>query len=70
MLSHAGTDTGPPSGTVTLVFTDIEGSTYLLQALGDRYPDVLADHHRLVREAAARARDDEMARRPGGPFES
>jgi predicted ATPase/class 3 adenylate cyclase len=40
-----------PTGTVTLVFTDIEGSTSLLQALGDRYPEVLADHHRLIREA-------------------
>ena len=43
-----------PSATVTLVFTDIEGSTSLLQALGDRYPEVLADHHRLIREAFAR----------------
>ena len=42
-----------PSGTVTLVFTDIEGSTRLLQALGDRYPAMLADHHRLIREAFA-----------------
>ncbi len=40
-------------GTVTLVFTDIEGSTRLLQELGDRYKGVLADHHRLIREAAA-----------------
>ncbi|HYC06299.1 MAG TPA: adenylate/guanylate cyclase domain-containing protein, partial [Candidatus Binatia bacterium] len=44
-------DTSAPSGTVTLVFTDIEGSTRLLQTLGDRYPDVLAVHHRIVREA-------------------
>jgi len=36
---------------VTLAFTDIEGSTRLLQELGDRYPEVLADHHRLIREA-------------------
>lgn len=42
-----------PSGTVSLVFTDIEGSTHLLQALGDRYPTMLADHHRLIREAFA-----------------
>ena len=40
-----------PSGTVTFLFTDIEGSTRLLQKLGDRYPDLLADHHRLMREA-------------------
>jgi predicted ATPase/class 3 adenylate cyclase len=40
-----------PQGTVTFLFTDIKGSTRLLQHLGDRYPAVLADHHRLLREA-------------------
>jgi predicted ATPase/class 3 adenylate cyclase len=40
-----------PIGTVTLVFTDVEGSTSLLHALGDRYVDVLADHRRLLRDA-------------------
>ena len=40
-----------PTGTVTLVMTDIEGSTRLLQALGDQYPQLLADHYRLLREA-------------------
>src|SRR4051812_49930999 len=43
-----------PAGTVTMVFTDIEGSTALLQSLGDRYGEVLADHNRLIREAFAR----------------
>jgi predicted ATPase/class 3 adenylate cyclase len=52
--SHPSPDAGNPSGTVTLVFTDIEGSTNLLQVLGDRYPEVLAVHHRLVRDAFAR----------------
>ena len=33
-----------PSGTVTLLFTDIEGSTRLLQQLGDGYGAVLAAH--------------------------
>src|SRR5947209_16031468 len=42
-----------PSGTVTLLFTDIEGSTRLLQRLGDRYAEALAAHHRLLREAFA-----------------
>jgi predicted ATPase/class 3 adenylate cyclase len=42
-----------PSGTVTLLFTDIEGSTRLLQKLGDRYGDVLARHHALIRNAVA-----------------
>ena len=40
-----------PSGTVTLLFTDIEGSTRLLNALGERYGEVLAAHHRLLRAA-------------------
>jgi len=40
-----------PSGTVTFVFTDIEGSTRLLQELGDEtYGQVSGDHRRLVRE--------------------
>jgi class 3 adenylate cyclase len=38
-----------PAGTVTLVFTDIEGSTRLLQQLGDRYLQLLAEHRRLLR---------------------
>ena len=40
-----------PSGTVTFVFSDIEGSTALLKQLGDRYEAVLSDHRRLMREA-------------------
>ena len=40
-----------PSGTVTFVFSDIEGSTTLLKQLGDRYEAVLADHRRLMRES-------------------
>ena len=40
-----------PSGTVTLVFTDIEGSTRLLASLGSRYEAVLAEHRRLLRAA-------------------
>ena len=44
-----------PSGTVTLVFTDIEGSTRLLEELGvDAYRDALAEHRRVVRDACAR----------------
>src|SRR5947199_7678641 len=38
-----------PTGTVTLVFTDSEGSTRLLRALGDRYAEALAVHRRLLR---------------------
>jgi predicted ATPase/class 3 adenylate cyclase len=40
-----------PSGTVTLLFTDIENSTLLLQELGDRWPEVVQDHRRLIRAA-------------------
>jgi predicted ATPase/class 3 adenylate cyclase len=42
-----------PSGTVTFLFTDIEGSTRLLHELGDAYADVLAEHRRLLRDAVA-----------------
>lgn len=38
-----------PEGTVTLLFTDIEGSTRLLQQLGEAYEDLLTDHRRLLR---------------------
>jgi predicted ATPase/class 3 adenylate cyclase len=40
-----------PRGTVTFLFTDIEGSTRLLDLLGDRYGESLAAHRRLLREA-------------------
>src|SRR3990170_5698776 len=41
-----------PSGTVTMVFTDIEGSTRLLHELGtEAYVRALEDHRRLLREA-------------------
>src|SRR5215216_2842549 len=46
-------DTGAmtlPSGTVTFVFTDIEGSTRLLQELGDEYSHVVSAHRRIIRE--------------------
>jgi predicted ATPase len=40
-----------PTGTVTFLFTDIEGSTRLVRELGDGYAKVLAEHHRVLREA-------------------
>ncbi|MGZ4412986.1 MAG: ATP-binding protein [Gaiellaceae bacterium] len=44
-----------PTGTVTLLFTDIEGSTRLLERLGtDRYAEALGLHRRLLREAFER----------------
>ena len=40
-----------PSGAVTFLFSDIEGSTRLVKALRERYVQVLAEHRRLVRAA-------------------
>jgi class 3 adenylate cyclase len=39
-----------PSGTVTFVFSDIEGSTALLKRLGDRYSELISEHRKLVRD--------------------
>jgi class 3 adenylate cyclase len=38
-----------PGGTVTFLFSDIEGSTRLLQELGDDYARIVEDHHRIMR---------------------
>jgi predicted ATPase len=44
-----------PSGTVTFLFTDVEGSTKLLHSLGaEVYAEALADHRRVIRETCAR----------------
>jgi class 3 adenylate cyclase len=44
-----------PSGTVTFLFTDVEGSTRLLHELGaEGYAQTLAEHRRLIREACSR----------------
>jgi len=43
-----------PEGTITLLFTDIEGSTALLHRLGDRYATVLADQRAILRDAFAK----------------
>jgi len=40
-----------PTGTVTFLFSDVEGSTELLRTLRDGYADVMADHERLLRSA-------------------
>ena len=42
--------TSLPSGTVTFVFSDVEGSTALLKRLGDDYGELIAEHRRIVRE--------------------
>jgi WD40 repeat protein/class 3 adenylate cyclase len=45
---------GLPSGTVTFLFTDIEGSTRLLHELGHGYAKVVTTHRRILRAAVAR----------------
>jgi class 3 adenylate cyclase len=40
-----------PTGTVTFLFTDIEGSTALVKELGEGYVAMLDEHHRLLRRA-------------------
>lgn len=42
-----------PGGTVTFLFSDIEGSTQLLQELGDDYAQLVDDHRRLMRSCMA-----------------
>ena len=42
-----------PTGTVTFLFTDIEGSTRMLKELRDEYGTALADHQRIIRAALA-----------------
>jgi class 3 adenylate cyclase/streptogramin lyase len=42
-----------PHGTVTLLFSDVEGSTQLQHQLGERYQEVVAEHRRLLEEAFA-----------------
>ena len=42
-----------PGGVVTFLFTDIEGSTRLVKALRERYPQILDEHRSLVRAAIA-----------------
>jgi DNA-binding NarL/FixJ family response regulator/class 3 adenylate cyclase len=41
----------PPTGIVTFLFTDIEDSTGLVRELGSAYPELIAEHRRLVRDA-------------------
>src|SRR5499427_4424643 len=54
--------------TLTFLFTDIEGSTAMVQRLGDAWPGVLADHHRLVRAALAAHGGEEVVSLGDGMF--
>jgi predicted ATPase/class 3 adenylate cyclase/DNA-binding CsgD family transcriptional regulator len=56
-----------PKGTVTLLFTDIEGSTHLLEQLGERYTGVLAEYRSLLR-TTFHARDGQEVDTQGDSF--
>ena len=65
ILSHDDTLRPParrhlPVGTVTFLFTDIEGSTRLLKQLGERYGEVLEQHQRILRDAVERCEGREV----------
>ena len=49
-----------PSGTVTFMFTDIEGSTRLLEKLGNQYATSLAEHHKILRTSIQKWNGKEM----------
>ena len=53
MLAIPSADRSLPTGTVTFLFTDIQGSTRLLDELGDGYVEVLSQHRRVLRAAFA-----------------
>jgi predicted ATPase/class 3 adenylate cyclase len=50
-----------PVGTVTFLFTDIEGSTRLVQELGSRFREVLEAHHVILRRAISAHRGVEVS---------
>src|SRR5437764_14593702 len=57
-----------PTGTVTLLFTDIEGSTRLLQRLGEHYAAVLADCRHLLRRLFQQYNGHEVDTQGGAVF--
>src|SRR5262249_39229066 len=54
MLARGGSGVALPQGPVTFLFTDIEGSTLLLQERGDEYAQLLGRHRQALRDAFAR----------------
>jgi class 3 adenylate cyclase len=51
MRDHTGVGANDPSGTVTFLFTDVEGSTRLRETHGEEMRAALALHDQIVREA-------------------
>jgi class 3 adenylate cyclase len=67
--SRAPTTFALPTGTVTFLFTDVEGSTRLLSSLGaTRYRDVLARHQEIVRAAVSASEGREIDTQGDGFF--
>ncbi|HVH63515.1 MAG TPA: tetratricopeptide repeat protein [Candidatus Dormibacteraeota bacterium] len=56
-----------PTGTVTFLFTDIEGSTRLMQELGERYVEAQVAHHEILRDAF-KSNDGRELRTEGDSF--
>jgi len=57
-----------PTGTVTFLFTDIEGSTQLLQDLGEDYPALLGAHHDILLEVIEAAGGSRVSTEGDGTF--
>ncbi len=60
--------TALPTGTVTFLFSDIEGSTRIVQELGARYPEVLATHGDLIQGAVVSAGGTKVSTSGDGVF--
>lgn len=56
------------SGTVTFLFTDIEGSTKLIHRLGDEYENILSDHHHILRNVITKFGGEEQDNAGDGFF--
>ena len=57
-----------PGGTVTFLFSDVEGSTRLLRALGNGWAGALADYRRILREAFGEGDGREVDTQGDGMF--
>jgi class 3 adenylate cyclase len=60
--------TALPGGTVTFLFSDVEGSTRLLRALGDGWAGALADYRRILRDTFAEGEGREVDTQGDGMF--
>jgi predicted ATPase/class 3 adenylate cyclase len=57
-----------PTGTVSFLFTDIEGSTKLLEELGEVYVDLLEEHHLVLQDAIEEAGGIRVSTEGDGAF--